>query len=81
MAAGITQSLYWLAMTHYRLGNGDEATKAYQSAEIRFRQSTVSANPDVGGPWHDWLQTAVIRREARAVLGLGADHGGHGPNG
>jgi len=76
-----TQSLYWLAMTHHKLGNGDEATKAYKIAEIRFRQSTVPANPEVDGvpPWHDWLEAAVIRREARAVLGLGADHGGHEP--
>jgi len=76
-----THFLYWLAMTHHKLGNGDEATKAYQTAEIRFRQSTVPAHPEVDGvpPWHDWLQAAVIRREARAVLGLGADHGGHEP--
>ncbi|MBL7044774.1 MAG: protein kinase [Pirellulaceae bacterium] len=70
-----TQSLYWLAMTHHKLGNGDEATKAYQNAENRFRQSTVPATPDVDGVryWHDWLQAAVIRREAHAVLGLKAE--------
>jgi hypothetical protein len=76
--ACLTQSLYWLAMTHHRLGNGDAATKAYQSAENRFRQSTLPTEPTIeaGGSWHDWLQAAVTRREAQAVLAVGSDRGG-----
>jgi hypothetical protein len=77
--ACLTQSLYWLAMTHHKLGDSDAATKAYRNAESRFRQATLTTEPAIGGggSWHDWLQAAVTRREARAVLDLGREHGGY----
>jgi WD40 repeat protein len=68
----LAHCLYCLAMIDHKAGNGETARKTFQIAERRFRQHPESLLPDSSSAWPDWLQAAVMRREALATLGIEA---------
>jgi tetratricopeptide (TPR) repeat protein len=58
---------YFLAMTHYRLGNHAEATKALRTANrLAERELNNSARP---APWNRQLTLRLLRAETEGLLG------------
>ena len=63
---------YFASMAHHRLGDSVAAKAAFFDAQDRQRAWETDLRKSIGGPWHDWQQTDVVRREAAALLGIEA---------
>jgi tetratricopeptide (TPR) repeat protein len=66
------------AMSHHRLGQAEEARKAFGQAREMMEQEEFPKleSGDVGAGWHDWLICQILRREAEALLEAGKGEAG-----
>ena len=61
---------YFASMAHHQLGDYAEAKAAFLDARDRQHAWESDLRKAIGGSWHDWQQTDVVRREAAALLGI-----------